>query len=1011
MALDGRSPSNSPVEAGWHLIGRILVIQSIRTCCSTWADVSSVGVTGARILLCLMLSRADRTFHDCQICLRASKRDLLTSAFASTTHCPASNITTSYSRHSFASMASTPSFTLPDGLGHTVRDYYHERYPVPLGATASEFSFPAADTPCECKDCLMEWYGVAAQTTKKNRFFAFWAIIDDDEIVAKTVKHLVRLNEIALKALRELMRICGDTFMKEWKKKSRDARALLIKEAAPEMAKDARAYFELYYSCTAGMQFGDLIHKRRMNRWMLLLPWLNVELLRDQPAAIYALIHFRTAYHPASWAAWDSRQIDHGWIMGFFDHEFSQKCVAVHEKAFGEVVEPDLNSLHGGIMMGYPRARLVLEAQRYLSQFLVKLVVSAIGNVQIPKYIQESPPPQERWVGATQAGFRHQGSKAIWTDFVSEKFAERIAYTHQAFDKPPKFNFEHVRMLTHARLTWTEDHIFDLQTNMKYLKHYVDTLSTNTMMRYAPHEISAGIVLFRYIGFLVKSWHLWHYLWEQIGDMRKTLDRLEGEMSPDQPLPRDMDDAVAKVELVSKCVMDQHCMRLIEHAPFLKDSIAAPRVKAGVNKTFKGKAKATAKNYSKTRVLETLSFDSDGSESAAERYHGDPLTWCLNAMTHRTDEVEEGDGFDHCALFAFLESLLAETPEELNRLDDIIMEQLSNIAAAHKILMAVRLIRPRHRWDKKPAPGAPWLPVEFNEDRKLFYNTKLTNACQGLYASLLKFDVDAPAAPRKRWDHMKESRAIIEPFWNDLVEHIRAQLLGQRLEKGRIDAFVVPILATPSSEYARMREREEADILRALHPDQAAELMKEMSARRSSKISALLSEETTGAARTRQRLQYQDPPAADSGVDVGPATRLPPLKIPVEKQHLLFFRQMFPDATDNNKSKKVKWSSFVDAMLGAGCALQPWSGSATNLLFEDSRNGKRKVIVFHKGHADVLDAILLRIFGRRLRGSSGWTRDTFALSMKIKEVRAGCLWFPAKESCRVLQHRLICHLN
>lgn len=45
------------------------------------------------------------------------------------------------------------------------------------------------------------------------------------------------------------------------------------------------------------------------------------------PAVLFALLYYRTAYSPEYWAAFDSRQLNMGWAAGLFDVDFLAKCV------------------------------------------------------------------------------------------------------------------------------------------------------------------------------------------------------------------------------------------------------------------------------------------------------------------------------------------------------------------------------------------------------------------------------------------------------------------------------------------------------------------------------------------------------------------------------------------------------------------------------------------------------------------------------------------------------------
>lgn len=183
--------------------------------------------------------------------------------------------------------------------------------------------------------------------------FCYWARIDD-EAVRSTVKTLVEEIQLNLQKLTHLTQHRGNSFMSKWKKKSKDARAALIKDAAPGIAETTASYFEFCYSRPEPWVLSNEMVKRRANRWMLLLPWLNLEVLKDNSAALFALVHYRTSHSPASWAAWDSRQLDTSWTYAHFDSEFSAKCIAIYEGSFGNVVDFDPGRAHSGATLGYP---------------------------------------------------------------------------------------------------------------------------------------------------------------------------------------------------------------------------------------------------------------------------------------------------------------------------------------------------------------------------------------------------------------------------------------------------------------------------------------------------------------------------------------------------------------------------------------------------------------------------------------------------------------------------------
>lgn len=71
----------------------------------------------------------------------------------------------------------------------------------------------------------------------------------------------------------------------------------------------------------------------------------------------------------------------------------------------------------------------------------------------------------------------------------------------------------------------------------------------------------------------------------------------------------------------------------------------------------------------------------------------------------------------------------------------------------------------------------------------------------------------------------------------------------------------------------------------------------------------------------------------------------------------------------------IDWEDLVAAMVDAGCSVTPTGGSV--VTFRDETNGKGS-IVFHRPHPhSVIEPIVLRSMGKRLRKWFGWEAETF----------------------------------
>ena len=558
---------------------------------------------------------------------------------------------------------------------------------------------------------------------------------------------------------------------------------------------------------------------------------------------------------------------------------------------------------------------------------------------------------------------------------MNQTFSERDTYTNQAFSPPPKLVLEHLRSLAHIRKSLIEEHLFDLQTNASYMKRFLKALKNATMLRYAPDEVAAGIVLTQYFTFLSKSWQQWHILEEEFVHAQSIFAKSGGDIVPGQPLPKDLDRALGSLELVCVNTVIVQCKRLKENVPYLQDSGDAAHMKEQVEMAFKGHTRKTISDP-RTRQLPTLRLICGANPHA--RFRKDPLDWCLNDMVHFPDAME---GFDHSMTFTFLERFLADgDPGQVHRLDDIVVQTLSDLAAAHEMLIAIRHLRPRNtNPNAKDYKGAEnrtmWQLVSIDEGKAFKLGTTLTNAYQDFYDELEKTAPSAGMRPDKKLEHVRQSRQCLEKFWEAFRKFVEPQYLASELNEQQVKALMAPLFAAKCQEYAELVQCEEAALLKALSPDQVAEIVGDF------KIGEL--SDIPGSAKAT-KIKTRPHHASESNQDdlsaneslASPDIAAPPSQIHVHKQHHTVFMNMYPETVEE-KAKKTKWSAFVDAMYSAGCTMQNCGGSA--VAFSDSANGKGKV-VFHKGHPDSdIDSNMLRVYGRKLRKWFGWDRECFTV--------------------------------
>lgn len=129
----------------------------------------------------------------------------------------------------------------------------------------------------------------------------------------------------------------------------------------------------------------------------------------------------------------------------------------MHGLRYGEVVDWKACLAHRADILGFPKARLVLEAQAYLMSSLRKVVDGILQGVDT-----NASPAAEKWNSMVLMGFRHTNVVKLWSP-----------YTNQAFSLPPSFSTSTLISLAQTRLEATVDHLWLLQTEPAYMKRFI----------------------------------------------------------------------------------------------------------------------------------------------------------------------------------------------------------------------------------------------------------------------------------------------------------------------------------------------------------------------------------------------------------------------------------------------------------------------------------------------------------------------------------------------------------
>ena len=294
--------------------------------------------------------------------------------------------------------------------------------------------------PCECFECSQQYRPMKLQENVPFRYSATRGE-DDAQALLREEVDSIRAGQAYV---RGTLAKHGNTILGRWKKKSVAKRVEFLKDTFPGMEQNKRSHFEYMYNL-------NLPKNENEYRNAFLLPYLSLEDLKVDPMGLLSLLHYRTDHDIEEWVLFDIKQTKSGYDTGRFAPEYCPSCVVTHGREYGNLVPWDKTESHRWDTIGYPRAQLVIEAQRILLRFLRNTVEHLLHGVEIESL-------STKWTEVCSSGFRKSREDETWSPFIN-----------QAYASPPTFSIDRLLEVSRARLASAEDHLWLLQTDPSYM--------------------------------------------------------------------------------------------------------------------------------------------------------------------------------------------------------------------------------------------------------------------------------------------------------------------------------------------------------------------------------------------------------------------------------------------------------------------------------------------------------------------------------------------------------------
>ena len=780
------------------------------------------------------------------------------------------------------------------------------KYTVWVSALKSSIRYP----PCECVECQTGFYTAEVQCQPP---FSYCRHLSDDT-ARGIISSYVKQTQESRARLTGWLTSHADALMQRWKKQSQGKRRILLNDVAPDLEEKPWVHFRYSYMDERNV----FLSRNQTRRRQLLLPWLSVEALKTNPNMLFALLNYRTRFSPQDWAAFDCRQIDLSWARGWLDVDYSAICIVMYGPRYGDFVDWEAGAAHRGDILGFPRARLVVEAQAYLMETLCKIVEKILDG-----FIYTQTVRTKKWTELiTTEGFTRTGEIEHWS-----------VYTNQAFSAPPILDIGYLISLAKTRLDAMGDHLWDLQCDGAYMRRHIKSLVDTKTYKEVSNTL-AGAFLFSSFDSEVFNYYWWRWIeieCRHVEDMHK---KFGDSACTGQPLPVQYNRALGALESVLVDQIKYRTTALIEILP----------AAAGFSKywSIECSADQCCADHPETCADLSRNVPHDTKKSLAE----DPLDWCLMQILCEPDY--EGS-FDRAMLFAFLHDQLATaTFKERARLDQVIYRRLSDISSCHEMLIRVRLHRPHNGQimreelieseDREVWKRLKKLKVRAGSRQPAVSSQAKINMGLALIENFYhKKSCDGPKD--MKWVRQSQaSRAALENFWATMRAVFKHEFEGCAFSLAERESLLEILSANLSPQYLEAVQWEKNIVSANV---ESAERLSSTLFVEDQAQSSLKAELAIALSRQKIKTRGEKPPTNEPlpphiegeapGLDpeVKEATDTTTTtttmtssssssSIPVTKRAAEVFTLMFPSNEEEATFKSVNWDNFVHAMRDVG---------------------------------------------------------------------------------------------
>lgn len=440
----------------------------------------------------------------------------------------------------------------------------------------------------------------------------------------------------------------GNTLFKRWQKRSIDKRSAMLLQAMPEMSK------RKWTAAWLGLERANIINSGKKlvktPAVLDLLPYLDLPSLSQDASLLLALLHNRSHHKPSEWALFDSEQVKVPFnLTTYIQVAYNPHCVSMNGETFGKLITSDATRAHNFDIVGYPRARIILQAQSALST-LLRRITKTILECQL----DSAAKGRDLWDAMSASGFR----KSTHTVSISVRF-------NQPFSAPPKFNLRQVVETLRSRRDAAADELWLLQVDPAYTRQYLAQRKSNGKYNALGEQQRQQYV----VSWMLLALEMFNRWQEMVRQAEKVIDieiRCQSEVKGRERL---------QVEYANALRGLQYTLEI--HFGALLASLRHRTANAGTFEYYF--------NRDSNGIVKSYVKDED------DIFEEDPLLWNLIGLKDYYHPL----ALDPSWHIAFIDDVLTSaSPRERARIDTALYNHISDLAAMSDAVSAMKRSKP-----------------------------------------------------------------------------------------------------------------------------------------------------------------------------------------------------------------------------------------------------------------------------------------------------------------------------